>query len=105
MLVQLVEIVLKKKEMLLKFMIKYFFLKISDFNFLSQEHKIREKFINALKANFIDLPFHYSIGGQISFDVTPVGWDKSYCLRFLPEYQEIHFFGDKTWPVLYLFEL
>jgi Eukaryotic phosphomannomutase len=29
------------------------------------------------------------------------GWDKTYCLRFLPEadFDEIHFFGDKTMPV------
>lgn len=46
----------------------------------------------------------YSIGGQISFDVFPTGWDKTYCLRHveneknLPEgvdYTTIHFFGDK----------
>lgn len=42
----------------------------------------------------------YSIGGQISFDVFPTGWDKTYCLNFLNEadYDEIHFFGDKTFP-------
>ncbi len=40
----------------------------------------------------------YSIGGQISFDVMPRGWDKTYCLRFLKEYDEIYFFGDKTHP-------
>lgn len=39
----------------------------------------------------------YSIGGQISFDVFPVGWDKTFCLRFLKDYQEIYFFGDKTY--------
>jgi phosphomannomutase len=47
----------------------------------------------------------YSIGGQISFDVFPRGWDKRYCLQHveneknLPggvEYTTIHFFGDKT---------
>jgi hypothetical protein len=28
------------------------------------------------------------------------GWDKTYCLRFVEgEYDEIHFFGDKTFPV------
>jgi len=39
----------------------------------------------------------YSIGGQISFDVMPKGWDKTYCLRFLKNYDEIYFFGDKTY--------
>jgi hypothetical protein len=46
----------------------------------------------------------YSIGGQISFDVFPTGWDKTYCLQHLAseknisgvEYTTIHFFGDKT---------
>lgn len=47
----------------------------------------------------------YSIGGQISFDVFPTGWDKTYCLQHvendktLPdgtEFTNIHFFGDKT---------
>lgn len=52
-----------------------------------------------MKENFPDLPVHYSIGGQISFDVMPHGWDKSYCLKFLGEYEEIHFFGDKTFKV------
>jgi hypothetical protein len=28
------------------------------------------------------------------------GWDKTYCLRFVEgEFDEIHFFGDKTFPV------
>jgi phosphomannomutase len=47
----------------------------------------------------------FSIGGQISFDVFPKGWDKTYCLQHLEneakrpggvEYTTIHFFGDKT---------
>lgn len=36
------------------------------------------------------------LGGQISFDVFPRGWDKTYCLRHIMGYEEIHFFGDKT---------
>ena len=28
----------------------------------------------------------------------PRGWDKTYCLRFLKDYDEIYFFGDKTFP-------
>jgi phosphomannomutase len=28
--------------------------------------------------------------------VFPIGWNKTYCLRFLKDYDEIHFFGDKT---------
>ena len=38
------------------------------------------------------------MGGQISFDVFPAGWDKTYCLQFLEgQFDEIHFFGDKTY--------
>lgn len=38
----------------------------------------------------------YSIGGQISFDVFPKGWDKTYCLQFLDEFEKVYFLGDKT---------
>jgi phosphomannomutase len=56
--------------------------------------------IEALQSNFGNLNLTYSIGGQISFDVFPSGWDKTYCLKFIDsdEFQEIHFFGDKTFP-------
>ncbi|OCK78817.1 eukaryotic phosphomannomutase [Lepidopterella palustris CBS 459.81] len=71
-----------------------------------KEHHIREKFVEELRKKFPDLGLTYSIGGQISFDVFPTGWDKTYCLRhifadkFLPDgvdYTTIHFFGDKTY--------
>ena len=40
------------------------------------------------------------LGGQISIDVFPQGWDKTYALRYVEKdgYKEIHFFGDKTMP-------
>jgi phosphomannomutase len=60
----------------------------------------RSAMVEALKTEFADLGLKYSIGGQISFDVFPEGWDKTYCLRFLPEadFETVHFFGDKTFP-------
>lgn len=63
------------------------------------EHKIREKMVQALKDNFPDYGLTYSIGGQISFDVFPTGWDKTYALQHVAEenFKEIHFFGDKTY--------
>jgi len=90
------------------------------------EHKIREKFVQAMREQFPDLGLtyvfwrslrkkrrdrfadtydSYSIGGQISFDVFPSGWDKTYCLQHVEaekqvtgvEYSTIHFFGDKTY--------
>jgi len=62
------------------------------------QHKIREKMVKVLQDKFAHLNLTYSIGGQISFDVFPKGWDKTYCLRFLETdgFKEIHFFGDKT---------
>nr|XP_045582873.1 phosphomannomutase-like [Procambarus clarkii] len=62
-----------------------------------KEHHVREKFVKALEAEFPDSGLVFSIGGQISFDVFPKGWDKTYCLRFVEkDFNTIHFFGDKT---------
>lgn len=65
-----------------------------------KETGCRKAMVEALRAEFPDLGLTYSIGGQISFDVFPEGWDKTYCLRFLPEaeFETVHFFGDKTFP-------
>jgi phosphomannomutase len=62
------------------------------------EHKVRETMVSTMRKEFADLNLTYSIGGQISFDVFPTGWDKTYCLNFLKhsDFDEIHFFGDKT---------
>ena len=93
------------------------------------EHGVRKAFVEKLRERFGHLgltyvplppppPFlsltqtnrapktkRFSIGGQISFDVFPTGWDKTYCLTHLEndarlpggvEYTTIHFFGDKT---------
>lgn len=65
------------------------------------EHDVRAKMILVLKKEFSDIDLTYSIGGQISFDVFPHGWDKTYSLRHVTKgthFKEIHFFGDKTDP-------
>ncbi|KDO34953.1 phosphomannomutase [Saprolegnia parasitica CBS 223.65] len=69
-----------------------------DFEQYDHIHQVRSKMVNVLRTQFPEYNLTYSIGGQISFDVFPVGWDKTYCLRFLSasDYDEIHFFGDKT---------
>ncbi|KAJ3303574.1 Phosphomannomutase, partial [Kappamyces sp. JEL0829] len=69
-----------------------------EFEKFDKLHKIREKFVAVLQKEFADCSLTYSIGGQISFDVFPTGWDKTYCLRHLKDehFSEIHFFGDKT---------
>ena len=69
------------------------------FSIYDKEHHVREKMVEVLEKEFADFNFVYLIGGQISFDVVPKGWDKTYCLQFLKDYDEIHFFGDKTMPV------
>ena len=99
----------------------------NEFEEFDLKHGVRAKMVEVLRAQFPDFglqvcppstlrspPYirgsplqsrnahcpalQYSIGGQISFDVFPEGWDKTYCLQFLnPEdYDEVHFFGDKT---------
>ena len=56
--------------------------------------------VEALRAKFADFGLTYSVGGQISFDVFPAGWDKTYALQFVDkEFPTIHFFGDKTYEV------
>lgn len=70
----------------------------NDFEKYDKIHQVRSKLVNALRENFKDLGLTYSIGGQISFDVFPTGWDKTYCLQHVEKdgFKEIHFFGDKT---------
>jgi len=70
-----------------------------EFNEYDKIHNIRKDFVAALEKQFPNSGLKYSIGGQISFDVFPIGWDKTYCLRFLDssKIKTIHFFGDKTW--------
>lgn len=69
-----------------------------EFERYDNQHGIRAKMVSVLKEQFADYDLTYSIGGQISFDVFPRGWDKTYCLQFLQAdgFTEIHFFGDKT---------
>eukprot|EP00619_Florenciella_sp_RCC1007_P010324 CAMPEP_0205909734 /NCGR_PEP_ID=MMETSP1325-20131115/4062_1 /ASSEMBLY_ACC=CAM_ASM_000708 /TAXON_ID=236786 /ORGANISM="Florenciella sp., Strain RCC1007" /LENGTH=250 /DNA_ID=CAMNT_0053276055 /DNA_START=9 /DNA_END=758 /DNA_ORIENTATION=- len=66
------------------------------FEIYDGEHNIRSTMVTAMKAEFADLNLTFSIGGQISFDVFPQGWDKTFALQFVSEFEEIHFFGDKT---------
>jgi len=69
-----------------------------EFASLDEKEKIREKIVEAYEKEFADFGLQFSIGGQISIDIFPKGWDKTYCLRHLEKegFKEIHFFGDKT---------
>ncbi|KAI3920845.1 hypothetical protein MKW98_005671 [Papaver atlanticum] len=68
-----------------------------DFEKYDKIHNVIPKMVSVLREKFAHLNLTFSIGGQISFDVFPQGWDKTYCLRYLEEFQEIHFFGDKSY--------
>ena len=52
-------------------------------------------------ANLLSKIHGVRAGGQISYDVFPTGWDKTYSLRHIEDegFDEIHFFGDKTYQV------
>ena len=65
-------------------------------NEYDQKYKIRETMVEKLQNRFRSFRFTFSIGGQISFDVFSQGWDKTYCLQFLNDFDRILFFGDKT---------
>lgn len=71
----------------------------NEFEQYDLKNKIRETMVGKLKEEFKDYGLTYSIGGQISFDVFPTGWDKTYCLQHVADagFKEIHFFGDKTY--------
>lgn len=71
-----------------------------EFSRFDTENKVRAKFVEALQKEFADTKLSFALGGQISVDVFPKGWDKTYCLQHVENvgFSEIHFFGDKTTP-------
>ena len=71
----------------------------AEFELFDKTALVRKKMILDLSTEFEDFNLKYSIGGMISFDIFPIGWDKTFCLKFLEaeNYDEIHFFGDKCY--------
>ena len=68
-----------------------------EFELYDKTAGVRQAMVETLRTEFADLNLRFSIGGQISFDVFPLGWDKSFCLKYIEgQYDEIHFWGDKT---------
>ena len=53
--------------------------------------KCEEKFGEKYKLRFTK-------GGVKSFDVYPMGWDKTFCFNFIKGYDNILFQGDNTYP-------
>jgi hypothetical protein len=91
-------------------MIKFFFFVTSlDLELITlQVHGLRAAFVKVLQEKFSDYGLTFAIGGQISFDIFPNGWDKTYALRHVEKegFEEIHFFGDKTFQAWgFLFDL
>merc|ERR1711920_462264 len=70
----------------------------NEFEKFDLANNVRKTMVAKMREEFADLKLTYSIGGQISFDLFPTGWDKTYCLKYLDakDFDEIHFFGDKT---------
>jgi phosphomannomutase len=71
----------------------------NDFIKYDKELDIRKKYIKKLE-NFcksITANVMIALGGDTSFDIFPVGWDKTVSLRFFNENDEIYFFGDRCY--------
>ena len=61
------------------------------------KNNVRSKMSEYLSEKLEDFNLSYSLGGQISIDIFPKGWDKTYCLQFVRDkYDKILFYGDKT---------
>ena len=64
-----------------------------EFNAYDQIHHVRTSMIAAIQHSWSEYIFwsnikgipnlKFSIGGQISVDIFPEGWDKTYCLQFV----------------------
>jgi phosphomannomutase len=70
-----------------------------EFEEYDKKHKVRERIVDQLSLRLKHLKLKFSIGGQISIDAFPEGWDKTYCLQFINgKYDEIKFYGDNIRP-------
>ena len=61
------------------------------------EKMIREYFFDEIKTLIADkeLGITVALGGSTSFDIYPDGWDKTYVMNHLSEFQKIYFVGDR----------
>lgn len=65
------------------------------FGEFDKKENVRKKICDDVRGTCVDLGLQASIGGQISIDFFPKGWDKTYCLRHVKQ-GKIIFFGDMT---------
>ena len=68
-----------------------------DFCNYDNKHNIRRSLVEKLRNILIKFNLECAIGGQISIDIFPRGWNKTFCLRHITE-EIVYFFGDKTEP-------
>ncbi|OUW11028.1 MAG: hypothetical protein CBD26_03830 [Candidatus Pelagibacter sp. TMED166] len=69
------------------------------YNLWDKKYKERQKIADFLRNKYPEL--NVSIGGSISIDISPMGFDKSQVVEYLvqnKDVEEIAFFGDKTDP-------
>ena len=62
---------------------------------LDQQHNIRNNFIDCYFRSPIYESVEVKLGGSTSFDIFPLGWDKTYALRNFKKEEEVWFVGDK----------
>lgn len=62
---------------------------------LDQKHNIRNVLIDSYFRNPVYDKVEVKLGGSTSFDIFPKGWDKTYVMRHLTNYENIYFIGDK----------
>ncbi|CRG97185.1 phosphomannomutase, putative [Plasmodium gallinaceum] len=68
-----------------------------EFYSFNMKNDILKNFRLNLMKEFEGFNLNFSIGGQISIDCFPTGWDKRFCLRHIDKnFSEIYFFGDRT---------
>lgn len=79
-------------------------------------HGVRKTMVEKMRAQFPAWNLDWVIGGQMGFDVFIKGWDKTFCLQYLDQFQvsvvgsscrilltsasiqTVHFFGDRIEP-------
>ena len=65
-----------------------------------KEAGCRQRIVDMIKEDLPNLPLEMAIGGEISIDLFPRGFNKTLCLKHLvlEDYDSIHFFGDSVDP-------
>ena len=69
------------------------------FEMIDKCQNIRNKLVHRLTQKYGEI-LKFSIGGTISIDAFPHGWDKTFCLYYIGKdhFSKIYFFGDQTQP-------